>query len=336
MGNREDKRLHQLNTLIEMTSLINSTLDPSVLRKKAVEAVTRLLDAEAGSLLLIDQKTEDLFFEVAVGEKGGEVKSIRLKKGVGIAGWVAGHNKPVLINDVASDQRFFADIDEKTGFHTKNMACVPVKSKDRMLGVLQAINHSAGSFAYDDMIILHALANQVAIAIENAQLYQESITDGLTGLYHHKYFELRLKDELDRARRHRLPLTLAMLDIDFFKNVNDTWGHTTGDMVIEKVATILKEKTRLSDVVARYGGEEFAVILPQIPYSNALQLGERFRKSIEEYDFNGLKITISIGIGYYAGADLDVNYKKLIELADSALYAAKNNGRNRVESIFPE
>lgn len=332
----KNKKLHQLNTLIEMTALINSTLNPSMVRKKAIEAVTKLFDAEAGSLLLIDQKTGDLFFEVALGEKGEEIKSVRLKRGVGIAGWVVDHDVPVMTNDAGKDPRFFVDVDAKSGFATKSMLCVPVKSKERMLGALQAINIIDGFFEDDDMIILQALANQVAVAIENAELYQESVTDGLTGLYHHKYFELRLKEELDRARRYGMPLTLVMIDIDFFKKVNDTWGHTTGDMVLEKVATLLKEKTRLSDIVARYGGEEFAVILPNIPHANALLVAERFRKTIEDNDFNGLKITISLGLGHYSGTVSDLNHKTLVELADKALYTAKDSGRNRVEALSHE
>jgi len=333
MIDKQNKKLHQLNTLIEMTTLINSTLNTATVRKKAIEAVTRLLDTEAGSLLLIDQKTGDLFFEVALGEKGEEIKSVRLKKGVGIAGWVVEHDEPVMTNDAASDPRFFVDVDAKSGFTTRSMICVPVKSRDRMLGALQAINIISGSFEEDDMMILHALANQVAVAIENAQLYQESVTDGLTGLYHHKYFELRLKEELDRAKRYGMPLTLVMIDIDFFKKVNDTYGHTKGDMVLEQVAGLLREKTRLSDIVARYGGEEFAVILPNIPHMNALLVAERFRKTVEEHDFNGLRITISLGIGHYAGTDEDIDQKTLTELADKALYRAKDHGRNRVEAL---
>ena len=183
MIDKQNKKLEQLNTLIEMTSLINSTLNPAMVRKKAVEAVTRLLDTEAGSLLLTDQKTGDLFFEVALGEKGEEIKSVRLKKGVGIAGWVVAHDEPVMTNNACSDPRFFVDVDAKSGFVTRSMICVPVKSKDRILGALQAINIIDGDFEEDDVLILQALANQVAVAIENARLYQESVTDGLTGLY---------------------------------------------------------------------------------------------------------------------------------------------------------
>ncbi|MBI5188950.1 MAG: HD-GYP domain-containing protein [Nitrospirae bacterium] len=167
-----EKIIEQLNTLIELSSLINSTLDTKEIRKRAIEAATRLMDAEAGSLLLVDQETGELFFEVALGEKGEKLKEIRLKKGEGIAGWVAEHGEPAIIHDVQSDSRFFKTADEKTAFITKNMICVPVKTKDRILGVLQAINKKHNSFD-DDLNIFNALANQVAIAIENANLYQE-------------------------------------------------------------------------------------------------------------------------------------------------------------------
>lgn len=168
-----DRRLEQLNTLIEMTTLINSTLDAREIRKRAIKAATRLLDTQAGSLLLIDHETGDLFFEVALGEKGDILKEIRLKKGQGIAGWVAEHGKPVIIHDVGSDPRFFKGADEKSDFVTRDMLCVPVRTKKKTLGVLQAINKRHDRFDEEDMEILNALANQVAVAIENANLYKE-------------------------------------------------------------------------------------------------------------------------------------------------------------------
>jgi len=173
MSEDSDKKLAQLNTLIELTSLVNSTLDTLEVRKRAIEAATRLVNAEAGSLLLKDRENGELFFEVALGEKGERVKEIRLKKGEGIAGWVAEKGEPVIVHDVQSDPRFFRDADVRSEFLTKDMICVPVKTKQKILGVLQAINRRAGSFDDEDMEILGALANQVAIAIENANLYEE-------------------------------------------------------------------------------------------------------------------------------------------------------------------
>ncbi len=327
-----DRKLQQLNTLIEMTALINSTLDPLKLRERVIEAATKLLNSDAGSLLLIDNKTGELFFEVAVGSKGQQVKSIRIGGGVGIAGWVAEHGIPLIINDVSSDSRFFSGVDSLSGYKSKSIVCVPVRTKERITGVLQAVNCQEGSFVHDDMVILFALANQVATAMENAQLFRESITDGLTGLYHHKYFKLRLKEELDRARRYSHPLSLLLIDIDFFKKVNDTFGHPAGDRVLEGLTAILRENTRLSDIIARYGGEEFAVILPYIPYDNALLVAERLRYAAENADFGGVRITISIGMAFYKGNRQGIDPRELVEISDKALYHAKNSGRNRVES----
>jgi diguanylate cyclase (GGDEF)-like protein len=334
MSDTKNKQIRQLDTLIEMASLINSTLDPLSIRKKAIEAATKLLNAEAGSLLLLNSESGELFFEVALGEMGERVKSIKLAKGLGVAGWVAENDEPVIINDVAADQRFYKGADEQSGFVTRNMVCVPVRSKERIVGVLQGINKIDGDFDNDDMVILFALANQVAVAIENAFLYKDSITDGLTGLYHHKFFEMRLKEEVDRSKRYRHNLVLIMLDIDFFKKVNDTHGHLAGDRVLEGIAAILKQGTRLSDIVARYGGEEFAAILPYISRENAEEVAERLCAATEKKDFDGIKVTISLGMGYFDWTHQDLEPRGLIEVADRALYMAKENGRNRVEILL--
>lgn len=167
------KRLEQLNTLTELSALINSTLDTGEIRERAIVAAIRLLDAEAGSLILIDQDSGDMFFEVAIGDKGDKVKEIRLKKGEGIAGWVAEKGEAIIIHDVQSDQRFFKTADKRSTFITRDMVCVPVKTKDKVIGVLEAINRENGIFDEEDKEALTSLANQVAIAIENANLYQE-------------------------------------------------------------------------------------------------------------------------------------------------------------------
>jgi len=167
------KRLEQLNALTELSALINSTLDTGEIRERAIVAAIRLLNAEAGSLILIDQDSGDMFFEVAIGDKGDKVKEIRLKKGEGIAGWVAEKGEAIIIHDVQSDQRFFKTADKRSTFITRDMVCVPVKTKDKVIGVLEAINRGNGIFDEGDKEALIALANQVAIAIENANLYQE-------------------------------------------------------------------------------------------------------------------------------------------------------------------
>jgi len=169
----KEKKLSELRTLLTVSSLINSTLDPSTVREKTIEAITTLLGAEAGSLLLLDREKGDLFFDVATGEKGAQLRHFRLAKGEGIAGWVAEQEKYLIVNDVQSDPRFSRKADEKSGFTTKSILCVPLRSKGRVIGVIEGINKKQGPFLEEDVEVMTALADQVAVAVENAELYAE-------------------------------------------------------------------------------------------------------------------------------------------------------------------
>jgi len=161
-------------TQMELAMVLNSSLNQREVRQQAIEAVTSLLDAEVGSLLLVDAKTKDLFFEVALGDKEKQVKQMRLKMGEGIAGWVAANDQPALINDVQNDPRYFRRAQTITDFVTRNMVCVPVRAKGKVIGVLQAINKKEnGSFHEEDLENCWTLSNEVAIALENANLYAE-------------------------------------------------------------------------------------------------------------------------------------------------------------------
>ncbi|TAJ94033.1 MAG: sensor domain-containing diguanylate cyclase [Gammaproteobacteria bacterium] len=335
MLDENNRRLRQLDTLIEMTRLINSTLDTHLVREKSIAAIMQLMDSEAASMLLLDAGTNELYFEVALGEKHNEIQSIRIEAGKGIAGHVARTGIPLIVKDAQKDDRFYPGVDETSGFKTRDILCVPIISKEQTLGVLQAINRREGEFGEEDEIILHALANQVAVAIENAALYRDSISDGLTGIYQRRYLDLRLKEEMHTAKRYQHPLSIMMLDVDHFKQVNDRYGHTSGDEVLKKVAAVMKQGTRMSDVVGRYGGEEFMIIVPFIAQRDVESLAERIRRAIAASDINGIKVTISIGVAHFDGRPGKVEYDRLLELADNALYEAKTSGRNKVAVRLP-
>jgi len=161
-------------TQMELAMVLNSTLNQREVRQRAIEAVMNLLGAEVGSLLLVDERTKDLYFEVALGAKEQQVKKMRLKMGEGIAGWVAANDKPALVNDVQNDPRYFRRAQTITDFITRNMVCVPVRSRGKVIGVLQAVNKKNEElFTEDDLAICWTLANQVAVALENAHLYAE-------------------------------------------------------------------------------------------------------------------------------------------------------------------
>lgn len=168
----------------------------------------------------------------------------------------------------------------------------------------------------------------------NRELERLSISDGLTGLYNHRHIRHLLREEFERARRTRRPLAVAMLDLDHFKAVNDTYGHQTGDRVLQELAAMLRSTAREIDRVGRYGGEEFAVLLPNTGLEEATIFLERVRQRVAKHEFVAdhgppLRMTLSAGVSAYPEIPVR-DPDELLDLADRALYAAKKAGRNRV------
>ncbi len=201
----------------------------------------------------------------------------------------------------------------------------PLLLKDQLKGFFLYSCELRGSVNF-----LNTLFYQITMAIENARLYHLAVTDGLTGLYNHGYFQMRLKQEFQRVHRYGTQFSLMMFDIDHFKKFNDTHGHQIGDMILREVAKILKYQSREVDIASRYGGEEMAVILPETDINGAAKLAERIRLIVERYRFShNLKITVSIGLSY-CNSKAPADKETLIKHADIALYRAKAEGRNRV------
>jgi two-component system, cell cycle response regulator len=192
------------------------------------------------------------------------------------------------------------------------------------------------------------LAAVASVCLENVanneRLKHIGLTDALTGVHNRRYFEQRLREEVDRALRKGSPLSCLLLDLDHFKQVNDRHGHLIGDAVLREVAEQVKDQLRLSDAMARYGGEEFAVLLVQTHATTARAIAERIRERIAAQSFKvhdgaELKVTLSIGISTVMeelrGADVDAHARDLVGRADHALYTAKHSGRNRVSAAPP-
>jgi response regulator RpfG family c-di-GMP phosphodiesterase len=169
---RTRKRCGKLEILTKLSGLLNSSLDFEYVKGRTIAAVTELLDCETSSLLLKGEKGE-LFFEVALGEKGEIVKRFQLKRGEGIAGWVAMHGESLIVSNAQKDPRFFKKVDQAAGFVTHTVICVPLRIKDDIIGVIQGINKREGEFTHDDLDLFQALADQIAIALDNARLYTE-------------------------------------------------------------------------------------------------------------------------------------------------------------------
>jgi diguanylate cyclase (GGDEF)-like protein len=200
-----------------------------------------------------------------------------------------------------------------------------------------------GTFSEGERELFHYLAGQAAVSLDNVALHEtvqrQAVTDELTGLFNHRRFQEGLAQELERARRFGQSLGLVMLDIDNFKQVNDTYGHQIGDRVLADVARVLREFSREIDEPARYGGEELAVVLPGTDLEGAYNLAERVREGIEALEFQlegrrTLKVTASFGAASLPESADD--QPSLIAAADAALYVAKRSGKNRTERAEPE
>lgn len=212
---------------------------------------------------------------------------------------------------------------------------LPLSYEKELLGILVFLSPASNALRPYQIELLKVLGNQASSSLANAKFHAEiermAITDGLTGLFNHRNFQERLFAEFKRLQRLPDPFSLLLIDIDFFKKINDLYGHPAGDEVLRNIAGVIRETVRDVDVPARYGGEEFAAILLGTNHEGALNLAERLRTSVQNRRFNldgrDVKVTVSIGV---ATAPYDTGDKEeLVEKADQALYHAKRNGRNR-------
>ncbi len=209
---------------------------------------------------------------------------------------------------------------------------VPLKARNKVIGVIVADNRfTAKPIAQDDIRMLTMFANQAGLAIENSRLYERTVVlsnqDSLTGLWHHGYFQYLLGEQTKMAVSKKQGFTMLMIDIDNFKDFNDTYGHQAGDAILKNISNIFRDVSRKIDIIARYGGEEFSIILPNTKKEEALVLAERLRKSVAENE-DLKKITISIGVASFP--EDGEKKEQLISKADQALYEAKRTGKNKV------
>jgi diguanylate cyclase (GGDEF)-like protein len=326
-----EMRLLNLNSLADMINFI-------------LEVAGHNFDLDVVSLCLVDEKAE---IATLLNEGGHDCNS---KKGL-----ILLDNTNLLLSTFGSTVHpyigiynnakcagFFSEFEKKPA----SVAIAPLNRRGKYLGSLNLGSYQADRFL-DTMAtdFVEHLVSVVGVCLENnlnfETIRRTSFVDGLTGVNNRRFLEQRIGEELDDCRRKSDPISCLFLDIDFFKVVNDKRGHQAGDRVLCAVASAIKTQLRSNDVLARYGGEEFIALLSNIDEMMALEIAERIRKTIQaleiKLDGGSVSVTISIGSSTYLSdpssspINKDIS-SRLIKLADSALYKAKHNGRNRVES----
>lgn len=332
---KNEEIIDKLKILIEVNSIIASSLDRKKTLKSILDQTKYLMECSKSSILLIDPETNKLKFEILTNEEDKDALSdIRLSMGEGIAGTVWENGQAILIKDATKDVRFSKKADEKTKDTTKSLIAVPLVVNGEIIGIMEAMNKLDGTcFTNFDLEIFKTLAMQAAIGIENATLYEQAVTDGLTKLFLHRYFDKMIEIEYNKAKNFNKSLSIIIFDIDHFKNINDTYGHQAGDIVLKKVAYLIKKNCKDNYIPCRYGGEEFTVILPETDEKDALSFGWLINKEVQNleipYEDNIIKLTISGGI-----TNLEKNrpkdFTEMLRMADTALYYSKESGRNRI------
>ncbi len=275
---------------------------------------------------------------LSASQKGQMTINIKDKKGDLFDQWVVRTMKPLLIEDAKSDFRFDADKVKPEDDRTIcSVMSVPMVIGNRAIGILRVDSPLRGHFSGEDVRLLTTISDLAAIAIENSQLHERvedlAIHDSLTGLYLRRYLLMILEQEISRTRRKNKELSFVMVDLDRFKEYNDKFGHTAGDILLRTVSEELRSSfDGPGTLVCRYGGEEFAVLLPECPKKKAMALAEQFRKAVETKTVmlrrKQTRTTVSAGVA--ALPDDAQDKVELIDRADKALYQAKEKGRNRV------
>jgi diguanylate cyclase (GGDEF)-like protein len=322
----------------ELGKALTSSLQLDQVLRTIMEKIDEFLRPDNWSLLLLDEAKQELYFELAVGKASQALKDVRIKLGQGIAGWVAQHGEVVIVPDTSKDTRFFGKVDEKTKMETRSIVAVPVNFRDTCLGVIELIN-CVGPDGFDprDLKLLEALSDFAAIALENARhvkrIHELTIKDDCTSLYNARHMGFILDTEIYRSQRYNYEFSIVFIDLDHFKQVNDTHGHLVGSRLLGEIGDALKTNCRLIDFAFRYGGDEFVILLPQTSKDNAINVARRLHTLIRGTKWlakEGLDvhITPSVGLAAYPG---DSKTKEgLLHLADEAMYLVKNTNRDNV------
>ena len=330
-----NRTLYNLSLLYDIARAMTYITDLKSLLKYILTRAVKISDAEKGSIMLHDTSTDLLDIRVLKGMEdkdyqkkvnNNEIECKSFKPGEGVAGKVFKTGKAMIINNAEEDTTFV----EWDSSFVRSIACIPMAVYKDVIGVINVTNKKGeGEFSEQDVEILKAVADQSAVAINKAQLWELAVTDSLTGLFIRRYFMAKLEEEFHRSKRYSKVFSIVMTDIDKFKEINDIYGHPIGDRVLKAVGVFLQKNIRDVDISARYGGDEFVMLLPESDKGEAYSFAERLRERVSQLKQEDLpKLTMSFGIASYP-AD-EKNIEGIINKADEAMYSAKETGRNRV------
>ena len=326
------RRLAETHLLYQISQRLGSTLDLPQLLHEILSLTVATFTATSGRVFLYDERAGDLVMTLDQNTKPGAT-TLRVPLESTLAGWVVQNGVPLVRN--SNEVECFPSANLETGASFGKLICVPLKHSDRTLGALMLINQRDGpDFLAEDLRLLTTIANSIAMMIANARLYERAIRDALTGAYNRGAFDNKLQEHWSRWQITGEGFALILLDLDNFKQVNDRFGHTTGDVVLQSVTRLLWQTLREDDAIYRYGGEEFGVLLaglcdPAVVASIAERLRDALDRDLTISNLVSVPLSASVGVALHPlhGATTP---RALLDMADDAAYQAKRGGKNRV------
>ena len=331
-----DHRIRDLSLLNEINNQMTSSINIEELLKIMAKSLQPVADLSAVAIMLDDAENPLYSMNLFKPISKDHFESISRNT---LTALTAENGKSISISKLklSLNNRSMMQSLGKTSEEPLEMESFPLRVKGNVLGVVSVCTAPNQVLLQRELDLFETIFGSMGIAVENALLHEtmkhQALTDGLTGLYNHRTFQDFLDKEMLRSVREGKKLSLLIIDIDFFKKINDNYGHPTGDQVLKHVVKELNESMRPYDVICRYGGEEFSAILRDVGSETAQSIAERLRSKIEEAPYqNGtatIPITVSMGVATYPEEDISTK-PSLIEAADKALYQAKQGGRNRV------
>ncbi len=327
-----EKSQAQLEMIYENSRILASILDREGVVKEVVRILGEVMAYSNFGIIFRDQRHKLVYRARSVqGQVRYQLKAIEADS-MPLVQKVCDMDEPIRVKDIR-DRHTFQPLSPET----RSVMVVPLSAHGRVNGALTVESSQYDQFTERDLQMLSIVARSGALALENAELHKRTeeltIIDALTETYNYRYFIRKLQEEKRRASRYDLPLSLIMVDIDWFKKLNDTYGHEAGNVVLKTLAKVITSCIRDVDIFARYGGEEFVIILPQTPLREAKTIGERIRERVESTVIDTgssgkLRITVSVGVSSFP--ENGRSQEELVTVADQALYRAKGEGRNHV------
>lgn len=339
MTNETEHRIPLADLLVfhQLTRSLTSSFDLDTILRTILDQMERHIEAELWTLLMLDEDSQELYYAIAAGGEQEKLRGLRVKVGQGVAGWVAQHGETLIVPETEDDPRLSGEQPAATQ-RTRSVIAMPLRGRKGTHGVIEIFNPRAESMSDYTIAFLHILADHAAIAIENARdmarIHQLSITDDCTGLFNARHLYDVLGRELERCSSQGLPVSLAFLDLDCFKSVNDQHGHLIGSELLAHTGLRLRELSLgRSDQCFRYGGDEFVLLMPETGAQQAEDHCTALLRALMDTHFymeNGLELRVSASVGLATAPADGMTVHRIIGAADKRMYEVKAGGRGHV------